>query len=399
MSVPRLEVPKALGQRLGPSLPMSPAPHPAMSAGTAAGIAAAIALGGTAVRIGMLAWLAAAQDSTGAAAHAGTGVAGDTAAGPAAQPGVGQLLDSWDAQHYLGIAKHGYATEESFAFFPAYPALLRLVGGTVAAGCVLSVVCTAVMAAGVMALARRMGAGLWGQVAAAIVVTSAPMSIVFAMPYTEALFGALAVWALVLLVDRKWIAAGVVVCALGGVRLTAVCMIAAFAALVLLRGRGQPRAWVGLALTPWVLVGYLAWASAHLEHGYFGLQREHWNSAFDFGAATWHWLATTLTTGTNVGYLLSTAAMVAVPLALVLAWRRVDLGVWLFSAALAANVLLSDGLMHSRPRLLLPAALLGIPWALRAAARPVPGAVLVGAWVLFGAWFSAYMLVVFEWAI
>ena len=40
--------------------------------------------------------------------------------------------------------------------------------------------------------------------------------------------------------------------------------------------------------------------------------------------------------------------------------------VWWFAAALLATVLLSDGIMHSRPRLLLPAVLLLLPWVIRA---------------------------------
>ena len=60
-----------------------------------------------------------------------------------------------------------------------------------------------------------------------------------------------------------------------------------------------------------------------------------------------------------------------------------------------ANVLLSDGIMHSRPRLLLPAVIVLLPWVKKGASASVA----VIAWVLFGAWFSAYMLGVFEWAI
>ena len=74
---------------------------------------------------------------------------------------------------------------------------------------------------------------------------------------------------------------------------------------------------------------------------------------------------------------------------------------WWFSAALCANVLLSDGIMHSRPRLLLPAIILALPWAVRASEvlRPRELWLACSAWVLWSAWFSAYMLVVFEWAI
>ena len=86
--------------------------------------------------------------------------------------------------------------------------------------------------------------------------------------------------------------------------------------------------------------------------------------------------------------------IIAAPICLLLAWGRLPLPAWLFAAVLMANVLLSDGIMHSRPRLLLPAAVVLVPWVGKKGASAS-----VGAWVLFGAWFSAYMLAVFEWAI
>ena len=152
-------------------------------------------------------------------------------------------------------------------------------------------------------------------------------------------------------------------------------------------------------------MGYLAWANAHLGDvgGYFGTQQEHWNSSFDFGVSTVKWVWTQATTADNAGYLLSCLAIVAAPLLLAATWRRVPWPVWLFVAALIANVLLSDGIMHSRPRLLLPAVVLAIPYVAQAVTGPRRvrrGAwCAVAAWVLFGAWFSAYMLAVFEWAI
>ena len=123
-----------------------------------------------------------------------------------------QLL-AWDAKYYLEIARVGYFDadittdgpihETTMAFFPGFPMVLRALGWTglslELSALLINTVFTAVMAAGVMVLARRIGAGRAGQVAAALVVTSAPMSIVFSMPYTEALFGALVVWGLVAL--------------------------------------------------------------------------------------------------------------------------------------------------------------------------------------------------------
>ena len=249
-----------------------------------------------------------------------------------------------------------------------------------------------------MALARQMGMGTRGQVLGATVVSSAPMSIVFAMPYTEALFGALAMWAVVMLHDQRWIMAGVLIFLAAFVRLTAVNLIVVFAIMVFLQARRSWWAWLSVVVSALPLVGYILWANRHLSGagGYFGLQEKHWNSGFDGGRATVSWVAETLTSATNGGYLLSAAVIFAAPICLLLAWGRLPLPAWLFAAGLMATVQLSDGIMHSRPRLLLPAAVVLVPWVVKKGAS---ASVAVGAWVLLGAWFSAYMLAVFEWAI
>lgn len=342
--------------------------------------AALVAVVGTAIRLSALAAMAAAQ--------------GDSLWG---------LLNKWDANYYVGIARAGYAPadETTLAFFPGFPLVVRAVSnllGTDIAGTamVLNLFFTIALAAGVMALARQMGLGTRGQVLGAAVVTSAPMSIVFAMPYTEALFGALAIWAVVMLHDQRWIAAGALIFLASFVRLTAVDLIVVFALMVLFKARRTWWAWLSVAVSALPLAGYIWWANRHLSGagGYFGLQEKHWNSGFDGGRATVSWVAETLSSATNGGYLLSAAVIIAAPICLLLAWGRLPLPAWLFAAVLMANVLLSDGIMHSRPRLLLPAAVVLVPWVGKKGASAS-----VGAWVLFGAWFSAYMLAVFEWAI
>src|SRR5207245_2153309 len=121
---------------------------------------------------------------------------------------------------------------------------------------------------------------------------SAPMAIVLSMTYTEALFCALAVWALVGVLEEWWLLAGVC-CALAGlVRPTASALVAAvgLAAIITLvrrRGRGW-QTWVGLLLAPAGLLGYLAWVAQRTGRlsGWFDLQRTGWDSQFDGGIAT-----------------------------------------------------------------------------------------------------------------
>lgn len=169
-------------------------------------------------------------------------------------------LTTWDSKYYLEIARVGYfgadihtdgpVYETTMAFFPGFPMLLRVLGWTgislEVAALIVNTLLTVAMAAGVMVLAQRLGAGRRGQCAAAIVVSSAPMSIVFSMPYTEALFGALLVWGLVALDDRAWWRAAAFGFALSFVRLTSVDFLAVFALWVLIYGRRSWQAWLSL---------------------------------------------------------------------------------------------------------------------------------------------------------
>ncbi|MEM5986673.1 mannosyltransferase family protein [Corynebacterium hesseae] len=357
-------------------------------------LATLVAVVGTAVRIAVLNVIAAVNDQE-----------------------LWDRLTSWDSKYYLEIARVGYfdadihtdgpVYETTMAFFPGFPMLLRVLGWTgislEVAALIVNTLLTVAMAAGVMALAQRLGAGRRGQCAAAIVVSSAPMSIVFSMPYTEALFGALVVWGLVALDDRAWWRAAAYGFALSFVRLTSVDFLAVFALWVLIYGRRSWQAWLSLIVAALPLPAYLFWTQRYLAEagGYFGIQTKHWHSTFDWGSATVRFVWEVLTEKNDVGYLLSVLVILGVPVLLVAAWGRLNPVAWWFSAALCANVLLSDGIMHSRPRLLLPAIILALPWAVRAAEalRPRELWLACSAWVLWSAWFSAYMLVVFEWAI
>ncbi|HET9967741.1 MAG TPA: hypothetical protein VFQ68_05855 [Streptosporangiaceae bacterium] len=95
--------------------------------------------------------------------------------------------------------------------------------------------------------ARRPGETAWGLTTLGLKLTGdprisllltavwavAPGSVVLTMLYAEALFCALAGWALVALVSRRWLTAGMLTLAAGTVRSTAVALIAAVAVVVI----------------------------------------------------------------------------------------------------------------------------------------------------------------------
>src|ERR1039458_7172361 len=100
---------------------------------------------------------------------------------------------------------------------------------------------------------------------------TAPGSAALSMVYAEALFCALAVWALVALVDRRWLTAAGLTALAGTVRSTAAALVVAVAvaaliALIQAARTGQRfgmwwRPLVAAVLAPLGLVGYLGYVA------------------------------------------------------------------------------------------------------------------------------------------
>lgn len=351
---------------------------------------------------------------------------------------LGSALSVWDGQWMLAIAEHGYAgvpydltdargihsAETAYAFFPGFPYLVgvisrlplltpfgaaMLVNG--ALGCV-----AAVAAAKLGSLcARRVAPHVNGRRVGLVLVVlfaASPMAVVLNMAYTEALFCALALWALVAVLERRWLLAGLMTCFAGATRPTAVVligvvMLAAMLALWQhLRGerRDTPAAlWAALILSPLGYLGYLTlvWMRFDSPTAWFRIQTDGWGTTFDGGAGAWRFINNTLVNGSDVASV-STAWIMVVTLAVVAVaiWSRLPWPVLVFGTLLVASILLSSGLMISRPRLLLPAFVLLVPFAILLARsrRSVAVATLLPV-VIGSAWFGAHMLTVFPHAI
>ncbi|WP_033309508.1 glycosyltransferase family 39 protein [Streptomyces iakyrus] len=223
------------------------------------------------------------------------------------------VLASWDGWWYQQIAEHGYdpALEpvpgakglitlegNSAAFFPLYPTLMRLVSectglGLYGAGMTVSVIASFVAALGVYAVAKRLGGHRAGLVAAGLWAVW-PGSGTEWSGYSESLYTALAAWACHAVMSRRWITAGLLTCAAGLCRPTAVTLVAALAVAVALSlrrredGVRRPLAAVGVA--PLGLFGYLAWVNYRMGdiNGYSKLQDGAWAHKFDWGVHTFN---------------------------------------------------------------------------------------------------------------
>ncbi|HYJ74358.1 MAG TPA: hypothetical protein VEV65_02115 [Kineosporiaceae bacterium] len=310
------------------------------------------------------------------------------------------LLHQWDARHFEDVARRGYDGDD-YAFFPGLPLLVRGVSTVVpadVAGVLVSVTAGVVLAYGVDRLTRQLGGDTLIPVWLAGVL---PLSVVFLMPYAEAVFCALAVWTLVALGrDRLLLAAGL--CAAAGlVRPTAVALV--LAVLVAAAVRRDRSALVAAAVAPLGLLGYLGWVAVRTGSptGWAEQESRGWRTAFDGGAFTWGWLRTIAAhgpSGVDVAILAAAVACVATAVVLVRR-RRPDAAVYV--AGVVVLALGTSGVWNSKYRLLLPALVVGCALAGPPLARlrtPVR-LVVLAAVAAVGCCYSAYLLTSYPYAL
>ncbi|MGW1848433.1 glycosyltransferase family 39 protein [Streptomyces sp. NPDC001966] len=221
------------------------------------------------------------------------------------------VLASWDGWWYQQIAVHGYdprlvpirgATgpitleENSAAFFPLYPALMRLVSeltglGPYGAGLLVSIVASLAAALGIYAVAERFGGRRAGLAAAGLWAVWPGSGVEWAV-YSDSLYTALAVWACHAVLGRRWLTAGLLTCVAGLNRPTAVALIGAvvIAALLALHRRrdGILRPVAAMAVAPLGLLAHLGWVGHRMGDysGYFRLQSDAWAHEWDYGRHT-----------------------------------------------------------------------------------------------------------------
>ncbi|MER6372434.1 hypothetical protein FNV65_45420 [Streptomyces sp. S1A1-8] len=326
----------------------------------------------------------------------------------------------WDGGWYWHIARYGYGTVvaaksghgvvyNDLAFFPLFPGLIHglntvLPIGPVNAALVISWIAAAVAAWGVYAVGellhgRRVGlalAALWALLPHAVVLT---------MAYTESLMTAFAAWALYAALTHRWLTAGTLaalagLCRPNGFTVAAAVITAAAAHLWQRRREGRPtvpRAWVAMLLAPVGWLGYVAWVGlrTHDLTGYFRVQ-SLWGSRFDFGHYTAHMFKHLIVGHDTLVVYLSAGIVLGCVLLFVLGvLDRQPLPLLVYSGLLLVIALGDAHFFTSRPRLLLPAFPLLLPFALslaRAQRRTV--VVLLIGLAGFSLFYGTYLLTV-----
>ncbi|MGW3499010.1 hypothetical protein [Streptomyces sp. NPDC001020] len=296
------------------------------------------------------------------------------------------LAHSWDSRWYLHIAEYGYGTrvhilattgvvQRDWAFFPLYPGLTRAVYSVLpitpgAAALLVAWTAAGVAAYGVYAIGHH----LYGRAVATALVgvwAALPHSVVLGIAYTEPLLTALAAWSLYAVLKGRWLWAGALAALAGLSRPTgfavaaALCVVAAYE-IIRRRGRAPLSLWIGAAIAPLGWVGFVLWVGDHtgdLLGGYFRVQRG-WDSRFDFGAGSLHFLKGLLLHGGRVVYPLALVIVVAaVLLFCLLCFDRAPLALIVYAGVLLLITVAGSGPYASKPRFLLPAFPLLFPLA------------------------------------
>ncbi|MES4904250.1 MULTISPECIES: hypothetical protein [unclassified Streptomyces] len=335
----------------------------------------------------------------------------------------------WDAERYGNIAANGYdrglavlATSaqvgnaySDLAFFPLYPALIRLVHALTwlpvpYAALLVSWLASLTAAWGIFAVAAwRYGKHIG--VPAAVLWGALPHAVVESMAYTEALFTALAAWSLYAALTQRWVWAGVL-CALAGLtRPSAVALVVAIdgaAAVALVRIRRCPArrpgmAWwrpcAGAVIAPLGWLGFVTWVGTQLGRwdGYFDVQKL-WGARFDWGVTTVRQqLVRVFLHTTSVPFASVVVALVlcaAIALAAVAVTHGQPLPLVVYSVGLLVIAVGDSAFFGVRARFLLPAFPLLLPLAI-GLARVRSGCVrvlLLGSTTTLSAFYGAYLV-------
>jgi hypothetical protein len=307
------------------------------------------------------------------------------------------LARSWDSDWYMLIAAHGYgrvlrwpdgSVQSDLAFFPLYPGLVRAMTAVLpvtpgTAGLMLSWTAAGVAAWGIFAVVER----LYGQRTATLVVLLwglLPHSIVLSMAYTEPVLTAFAACSLYALLTRHWMWAGTLAALAGlsrpnGIAVAAaVLVVAAYEVLTAYRRGERPgwRLWTGAALAPLGWTGYILFVGFRTGDplgGYFTVQHG-WTSRFDFGVGALKVVRDMLLRPTLfvlVMALLIVVAGVLLFALFALGQPRPPVALLVYTAVLVLITVGGSGFFESKPRFLLPAFPLLLPFArVLAKARP-----------------------------
>ena len=299
----------------------------------------------------------------------------DGIAEPTAYETITNVLTSWDGRWYLELIRRGYPDsipadityeqlEARAAFFPVYPWTVRVVdvvlpGGDTFAALFVNFVLGVVAVVLVGLIARRLYSV---SVAARAMTLFAvfPGSFVLSFAYSEAMLIVLAAACLWLLIDERWVLAGVFAAVATGARPNGIALVAACAVASFLAIR-RNRDWWSLSapiLAPLGFIGFQWYVdrTAGERGAWFRVQREAWSEGTSFGATaitnSFDFLTNPLGSPTDALTAHSVGALVAM---VYCAWKVRLSWVLVAYSAIVIALMLAPETVTARPRFLLTA--------------------------------------------
>ncbi|MET8474554.1 hypothetical protein ABZY90_24820 [Streptomyces sp. NPDC006422] len=324
------------------------------------------------------------------------------------------LTARWDSLWYTRVAEHGYGwsvtlpdgtVHSNLAFFPMLPWLERF-GAAISplsyadAGLVVSVPASLAAAWGIFAVGDLLH-GRKAGVCLAVLWGALPVGVVASMAYSEALFTALAAWALYAVLRRHWVTAGLLAACAGLTRPIGAAVVAAVWVAAALWVRRERRAsWrlvAGVLLAPLGAAAYVLWVGRRTGGGLLGYLdvQEQWGNGFDGGVAFARFVAGQFTSplGALGGVGLIVGVALVVWLYVVGVRQRQPAPLLVYTGIVVALALCASGYFGSKPRLLLPAFPLLLPLAAALARwRTSRSAWVLGGLAVLSAVYGAFWL-------
>jgi len=287
---------------------------------------------------------------------------------------LSRLVSVWDGGWYTIVSTQGYphtvptfhgqALQSALAFFPGYPFLMRAMSDVTGLGAHVTGEFIAgagglVATIGVWAIARRLCSDAVAR-RSALLFCFFPGAFVFSFMYSEGLMLAFAVFALLAVLERRWILAGLLGAAATAVRPNALVLVLCFAwaAVVAIHQRREWRALLAPILAPLGTLAFFVW-QGHRVGDYtfwFRVQDEGWKQRIDFGENTINkflWLVNDYSGGTAQTVLMLGLILMVVMLVFLWRWKPpAVLTIWTVGVLFLAVTSESQG---ARPRYLLTA--------------------------------------------
>jgi hypothetical protein len=349
--------------------------------------------------------------------------------------GLSQTIGYWDGSWYLQAAKAGWpsivpnlppeaAGQDTTAFFPGYPLLIRFVHlsgldwpmsalvAILLAGAVASALIAALIRSFAPERVALLTVALWAL---------QPESYVLSVAYSEALFTALAAGTVLALCRQRWLLAGVLAACASGTRsvAAALTLVAVVAAAHAWLKTPREHRWTAAGLRPWLapalspvgVVAYFAFLRARVGSwtAWFDVEERGWHMHSDPGVSVVMNTIRALSKtgrfflhprGTLVPEGITPIALVAAVLLAIALWRMrtVPIEVRLYGLGFLLLMFITGNSYASLPRVLVPAFPLLIPAAVWLSRRSVAvtatmlGGSLAAACYLGVLWFDTIRL-------